>query len=333
MKTGIVGVGFMGSVHAEAWAKAGAGISGFLADPVAEAAPIAAKYGAAVFHSLDELIAASDVVDACSPTHLHHRMVLAAARAGRGVVCEKPLARTVVQAEEMVEACEAAGVRLFVAHVVRYFPEYALAEARIRAGDIGRVGTAQYRRLSYRPKKPIGNWFLDEEKSGGILLDLMIHDYDIARWVAGDVVSVFAKKVTQAFPDSPGDYGTAILTHASGAISRIAGAWAYPPPTFRTGFEISGSGGMVKQDSDEAAPIETLLTRVAGEAPDVGLPSSPLAESPYDVEIADFFRCLRDGSEPRVTAADGLEAVKIACAAIESARTGQAVGIDAEATA
>jgi predicted dehydrogenase len=327
MRIGIIGVGFMGSMHAEAWAKTGAQIAGFLADPVADAEPIAMKYGAPTFSSIAELIEASDVVDVCSPTHLHHRMVLAAAKAGRNVVCEKPLARTAAQAKEMVAACAAGDVRLFTAHVVRYFPEYALAKARTASGDIGWVGTACYSRLSYRPKKPVGNWFLDEEKSGGILLDLMIHDYDIARWVAGDVVSVYAKKVTQAFPDSPVDYGTAILTHSSGAISRVVGAWAYPPPTFRTGFEISGSGGMIQHDSDVESPIETSLARASGEAPDVGLPSSPLAENPYDAEIADFYDCLRSGKEPRVTAADGLAAVEIGCAAIESARTGSVVNI------
>lgn len=317
----------MGSVHAESWARTGVGISGFLADPAEEAAPIAARYGAAVFRNLDELIAASDVVDVCAPTNLHHGMVLAAARAGRNIVCEKPLARTPEQAAEMVEICAAAGVGLFVAHVVRYFPEYALAEERVKTGAIGRVGTANFRRLSYRPRKLAGNWFLDEEKSGGIILDLMIHDFDIARWVAGEVVSVYASKVTEAFPDSPGDYATAILTHESGAISRIAGAWAYPPPTFRTGFEISGSGGMARHDSEEEAPIEVLLARAEGEAAaaGVGLPASPLAESPYDAEIADFHRCLRDGGEPKVSASDGLAAVRIACAAIESAKTGAVV--------
>jgi predicted dehydrogenase len=95
-------------------------------------------------------------------------------------------------------------------------------------------------RGSYRPKKPEGNWFLDEEKSGGILMDFMIHDYDYARWIAGEVESVFAQKIA-ADQTASVDYGLVILRHTGGALSHIAGSWAYPPPTaFRTGFEIAG---------------------------------------------------------------------------------------------
>jgi predicted dehydrogenase len=328
MKIGVIGTGFMGSTHASAWKKTGADIVGFLADPPSEARQIAQQYEARAFSSLEELIESADVVDICSPTHLHSEMAIAAARAGKHIVCEKPLARTVEQGEAMLKACRTAGVRLFVAHVVRYFPEYALAAGRVQAGDIGKVGTAQYRRLSYRPKKPVGNWFLDEEKSGGILLDLMIHDFDIARWIAGDVVSVHARKVTSYRKDSPADYGMVILVHASGALSHVAGAWAYPPPVFRTGFEICGDGGIIQHDSDSESPIEALTRQGTSEAPDVGLPASPLAESPYDLEIADFYRCLTEGGEPRVSAEDGLAALKIACAAIESAKTGQAVELE-----
>jgi predicted dehydrogenase len=85
---------------------------------------------------------------------------------------------------------------------------------------------------------------------------------------------------------------------------------------------------MMKHDSEEASPIEVLLTQTRGEVPDVGLPSSPLSESPYDLEIADFCSCLRDGNEPRVTAQDGLAALRIAGAALESVTSGAAVMID-----
>ncbi len=174
MNIGIIGTGFMGTTHAGAWAKAGAHIAGFLADPPSEAAAIARQYGAKACFNLGELIGLADVVDICSPTHLHAEMAIRAAQAGKHVVCEKPLALTVEQGEAMLHACRTANVKLFVAHVVRYFPEYSLAAAQVHAGKIGKVATAEYRRLSYRPKKPVRNWFLDEEKSGGILLDLMI---------------------------------------------------------------------------------------------------------------------------------------------------------------
>jgi predicted dehydrogenase len=267
-----------------------------------------------------------DAVDICSPTHLHYEMALKAAAAGKHIICEKPLARTTRQAQEIVTACRKAGVQLLVAHVVRFFPEYALAQAAVAEGQIGKPALIRLQRGSYRPKKPAGNWFLDEVKSGGILMDLMIHDYDYARWVAGEVESVSARRVTELHLDAPIDYGLVILSHRSGALSHIAGSWAYPPPTFRTHLEIAGDRGLIEFDSDGTAPIQNLILKTAGaDAPDVGLPSSPVSESPYTTQIKEFYEALVDGKTARVRATDGLAAVQIAEAALESAHTGQPV--------
>ncbi|MDZ4158663.1 MAG: Gfo/Idh/MocA family oxidoreductase, partial [Anaerolineaceae bacterium] len=244
------------------------------------------------------------------------------------IICEKPLGRSVDEAQKMIAACRSAGVRLLVAHVVRFFPEYALAKAVLSQGKIGKLATVRLSRGSFRPKKPIGNWFLDEQKSGGLMLDMMIHDFDYARWLAGDVESVYARKISTAEGIPPVDYGLAILKHRNGVLSHVAGAWAYPPPTFRTGFEISGDGGMIDFDSQAAAPIEHLLQKVSTDAPDVGLPSSPLTESPYTTQIKEFYAVLSEDRPPRVSAEDGLAAVQISLAAIESARSGKAIQIN-----
>lgn len=325
MKVGIVGVGFMGTTHAAGWADTPAQIAGFTAETQDEAQALAGQYGVKVYSDLDAMLPDVDVVDVCSPTHLHHEMVLKAAAAGKHVICEKPLARTTQQAREMVSACRKAGVQLLVAHVVRFFPEYALARSAVAEGQIGKPGVIRLHRGSYRPKKPAGNWFLDEEKSGGILMDLMIHDYDYARWVAGEVESVSARRVTEFHPSAPVDYGLVILNHKSGALSHVAGAWAYPPPTFRTHLEIAGDRGLIEFDSDGTAPIQNLILKTGGDAPDVGLPSSPVSESPYTTQIKEFYAALTAGTPARVSAGDGLAAVQIAEAALQSAHTGQPV--------
>jgi predicted dehydrogenase len=326
MKIGIVGVGFMGTTHAASWADTPAEIVGFTAETQTEAGAISRQYKTKVYPSLEAMLPDVDVVDICSPTHLHYEMALKAAAAGKHVVCEKPLARTTRQAREIVTACRKAGVQLLVAHVVRFFPEYASAQSAVAGGQIGKPGVIRLHRGSYRPKKPAGNWFLDEVKSGGILMDLMIHDYDYARWVAGDVESVSARRVTQLHPEAPVDYGLVILSHRSGALSHIAGAWAYPPPTFRTHLEIAGDRGLIEFDSEGTAPIQNLILKTGGaDAPDVALPSSPVSESPYTTQLKEFYRALADGVAPRVSASDGLAAVQIAEAALESAHTGQPV--------
>ena len=131
MRVGIVGTGFMGVTHAAGWAETEATIAGFVAKTAANAQTLAEQYGTRVYPNFEAMLTNVDVVDICTPTHLHHPQVLKAAAAGKDIVCEKPLARTVAQAQEMIAACESAGVKLLVAHVVRFFPEYAQARVLI----------------------------------------------------------------------------------------------------------------------------------------------------------------------------------------------------------
>lgn len=329
-RVGIIGSGFMGTTHAAAWKQTPAQVAGICSLDRAKALSLAAQTGAQVYESVDALLAAVDVVDICSPTHLHHEMVLQAAAARKHIVCEKPLARSYAQAREMLEACASAGVRLLVAHVVRFFPEYALAKAIVERGEIGRVAVVRLTRCAFQPRLSANNWFLDAAKSGGMMLDLMIHDFDYARWVAGDVVSVYARSVRGQQPDATEDYGLAILRHVDGALSNIEGAWAYPPPLFRTALEIAGDAGLIEHPADSSAPLGVYLkANQTGESPDVGLPMSPLLEDPYLSEIRHFYAVLTDETvKPRVTAEDGAAALRIALAASESARTGRQVMIE-----
>lgn len=328
MRIGIAGSGFMGQTHAAGWVAAGAEVAGFLADRSGNARRLADRYGAEVFVDLPALLAAVDVLDVCTPTDTHAELVIAAAQAGRQVVCEKPLARTVEQSRQTIDACNAAGVKLLVAHVVRYAPEYALAKASVERGEIGRPAVLRLGRMSYQPKKAAGNWFLDEARSGGIILDLMIHDLDYARWVAGEVEQVYAKSIGTTTPGAPVDHALALLKHSSGAISHITASWAYPAPTFRTTLEIAGDGGLIEYASASAEPVEALLLQPAHDAPDVARPTETLDESPYTAQLREFHAALAENTPVRVTAEDGLAAVRIALAAVESARSGRAVRID-----
>lgn len=328
MRVGIIGTGFMGSTHAAAWANTRATIIGFVSKDLDTAGVLLKEYGGQLYPDLDALLPEVDVVDICTPTHRHHEMVLMAASAGKNILCEKPLARTIPQALEMITTCENAGVKLMVAHVVRFFPEYASAKAQVTSGEIGRPAVLRLTRGTFQPKKAEDNWFLDFEKSGGMMLDLMIHDLDYARWIAGDVESVFAKKISASHKQAAIDHGLAILRHVNGAISHVESSWAYPPPLFRTRFEIAGSNGWIQFDSDQTASVGLHLRRAEEEdIPDVPLPGSPLAEDPYTTEIKAFYDCLvEDGPSP-VPGTEGLAALQLALAAIESAETGQVVKI------
>ncbi len=324
LRVGVVGTGFIGETHVAAWAAEG--ISAVIHDvDAARAAALADRHGARVAGSIDELFSVVDVVDVCTPTHLHAQIAIAAARAGRHVICEKPMARTLADAEAMLGAARDAGVRLFVAHVLRFFPEYVAARAAVLDGAIGEPAVLRLTRASFRPRHPAGHWFFDHAKSGGVVLDLMIHDLDYARWIAGDVAAVHCRSASVAQPDAGVDHAVAILTHRSGAISHVSASWGYAPPTFMTALEIAGSHGLIEQNSATTAPITPSLLAGSAGGGLTAMADTDLAGDPFRLELAEFARAIRDGTEARIRAVDGLEALRIALAADESARTGAVV--------
>lgn len=327
MKIGIVGMGFMGRTHAAAWAQTPAQVVGMLSVDQNTLQQAAEQYQARIYTDYTALLNDVDVIDICTPTHLHHALVLQAAAAGKHIVCEKPLARTLPQAHAMVAACAGAGVHLLVGHVVRFFPEYAGAKAIIERGEIGQVAVIRLMRCSFKPARHNPqSWFHDHEKSGGMMLDLMIHDFDYARWVGGEVESVYARHVAARYPDAPGDYALVTLHHTSGALAHIEGGWAYPFPMFRTALEIAGSQGLIEHPTGSSVPVGVYLHQAETGDVDIAVPTSPLAEDPYTTQIKHFYDILSGKAvTPRVTPEDAASALQIALAAIESARTGRRI--------
>jgi len=325
MRVGIVGAGSMGRAHAAGWARTAARLVGVTSQRRDTAEALAARYGARVFAGFEELLAEVDIIDLCVPTDLHREMTVRAAAAGKHVICEKPIALSLADGEAMIRACEQAGVRLFVAMVVRFFPQYRAAAQALQAGQLGELGVLRLKRVSY-PPSAADDWFGDEARSGGMILDLMVHDFDYARWLGGEVTRVFARSVRSGHPQAPGDYVLATLRFESGALALIEGGWAYPSGVFRTAFDIAGSGGLVEWDSDGSEAIHRYL-RPAGpqEAERVGLPLTVFAEDPYGNEIRHAYDAIVSGEPFTVTPRDGLEAVRLALAARESWRSGRAV--------
>ncbi|MYW63375.1 Gfo/Idh/MocA family oxidoreductase [Streptomyces sp. SID8379] len=325
LDVGLIGAGGIARAHLPAWTALGARVAILSTDGNAE--KLAARYpdhDVSVARSLPELLDRSALVDLCTPTFTHHRLALDAIAAGKHVVCEKPLALTVAEAREMAAAAEAAGVLLFPAHVVRYFPAYAALAESVAAGGIGDPAVLRFTRSGCFPVW--APWFADPSLSGGILVDQMIHDLDFARLLAGEVVRVHAQVRGHQGPGAqPGDVttGTAVLTHASGAVSHVLGVWGPPDLRFRTTFRVAGPDGILEHDSTAHTGFRVLAQgeRTRGE----GIPGSPMTESPYLTELREFAAAVSGGAAPRVSARDGVEAVRIAVAAAESARSGDPV--------
>jgi predicted dehydrogenase len=321
MKLGLVGAGFMGGVHLNAYA----GIPEVEVVGVADARPenaaaAASLVGARPYASYEELVAAEEVevVDVCLPTAFHKNLAVKAAGDGKHVILEKPIARTLKDAGEILEAFSGGSPRLFVGHVVRFFPEYVEIKAMMDAGDLGTVGVV---RTSRRSPFLTGwnDWYADWRASGGVLLDLVIHDFDFLRWTLGEVERVYARGVLGREYNRL-DYALVTLRFAGGAIAHVEGQWGYPG-AFNYRIEVAGSRALVSADSTEPAPLELLRGPSApGAAPDVAA-----GKSPYQAELEHFVRCIGTGEEPVVDARDAYEALRIGLAATESVLSGKPV--------
>jgi myo-inositol 2-dehydrogenase/D-chiro-inositol 1-dehydrogenase len=177
----------------------------------------------------------------------------------------------------------------------------------------------------------VAPWFSDDLLSGGLVLDQAIHDLDFARWNAGEVVRVFAREVQTPAPSGVRS-AQVVLTHVRGALSYVTGTWARQGTSFRTTFEVAGTRGVLRHDSREHAP----LVIDSGAAADEGtglLPATPFVESPFLTEIREIYRAFCGGPAPRVAAADGVQALRIAEAASTALTTGRVVELSEEVAA
>lgn len=320
----MIGAGGISRVHAPAWKALGVPVLVYSEEGAQD---LAQEYGLEAVSSLDELMERSSIVDIVTPTSTHKALALAAIAAGRHVICEKPLALTSREALEMATAARAAGVSIYPAHVVRFTAPYAAAQAAVEAGRIGEVAVARFHREGTSPAPE--SWFHDEAASGGIVMDLMIHDLDQARWMCGEVERVYAVQYPPTLDNTVPTLVSAhvTLTHTGGAVSHVRANWSPPGTRFKTGFSIAGSKGTLNYSSVENTGISVELQEE--DETDSIIPTSALRESPYLTEIRELLQAIDPGHQPsRVNADDGIAAVRIAEAARESLRSGQAVSLD-----
>ena len=261
-----------------------------------------------------------EAIVVATPTDTHAHLVAEAAQAGCHVFCEKPLGRTAAEAAACVLACQEAGVKLSVGQVVRYFPAYARIAEVVKSGQIGPPGLAKCQRLS-GPPGAVREWYGDASRSGGLILDMGVHDFDWVRWCLGPVQRVSA--VTSR--SDLGEAAMVVLAHVSGAISVVELSWM-DPEGFATSVEVSGPNGLVRHDSRRSSTYLTAIWPGAEAAePAVQVPVETSADDPYREEIADALSWFNGGPEPRSTGIDALAAVALAEAAQRSAERGQPV--------
>lgn len=317
LRIGVVGAGVVSRSHVPHLLRLGAEVVAF---SPRGAADLVQEWGIGETSSFEELLARVDVVDVLSPTPTHHRIVTLALQAGKDVICEKPLARTPQEAAELVDLAESVGRHIYPGHVARFFPELRELSRAVTSGALGELAVLRFSRSGAFPTR--SDWFADPDASGGVIMDQMIHDLDLARWIAGEVTTVSAVSRRRGSAVSPVETAHVLLTHASGAISQVSGAWGAAHSQFTTSFSVSGTQGYLEHDSVAERAYNTDLARDDGAG--AALPET-FDDDPFFLELQEFTAAMLGGPTPRVNARDGVEAVRLADAALRSVQVGQPV--------
>ncbi len=322
MKVAVLGVGRIGAMHAELIAHRADGVSLAGVYDVVEGAATAVgeRLEVPVFDTADAAIGSdADAVAICSSTPTHIDLVVAAAEAGKAIFCEKPLSLELDEVDRGLAAVEATGVTLHVGFNRRFDASHAAVRAAVADGDIG-----QLRQLRISSRDPAPPPIAYIEQSGGIFLDMTIHDFDMARFTTGsEVVEVYATGRVTVDPaiGEAGDLDTVtvLLTHENGVVTTIdncrQSAFGYDQRV-----EAFGSAGIVS--SENHTSHSTIKRTESGSAGAV-VPYFFLERyiPSYISQWEQFASAVRSGNPPSVSGADGRAPLVIGLAAKQSVAT------------
>lgn len=334
----VVGTGGMGGTHARNLAGCPDVEVTWLVDIDTDRAnKLAADIGGRVTADMEEAFAADDVDVAliALPTGLHRMGVEAAAKHRKHIFCEKPIARTNEDAWAMVRICEEAGVSLMVGHVVRFISEYMRIKEVLDAGTLGQIGMVRGSRVN-PPVMERSPWFADVEKSGGVVLDLMIHEIDTFRWFFGEVERVYAHGLSFTEWHTKRDHSVASIRFRNGVIAHCEASWAHS--AFRTTIEIGGEYGLLRQGSFDSSSLR--LERTTGVEYDPGIGQSskafnymrPTIEPPHLREILEFVGSLRAGTPAPVDGSEAARTLAVANGVLDSMRENRPVFFNEDGT-
>jgi myo-inositol 2-dehydrogenase / D-chiro-inositol 1-dehydrogenase len=326
VRFGVLGAGRIGKVHARTLADSGRASVAFIADAMPQAAAELAGAVGAKTASVEEVIASDvDAILIATPTDTHADLIEQAARAGKAILCEKPVSLSVERIEACLEVVEQAGVPLMIGFHRRYDPNFSALEKRLRAGEIGEVEIVT---IACRdPSAPPVSYI---ERSGGLYRDMMIHDFDMARFLLGEepvTVHALGGVLTDPAIGEAGDIDTAAV-HMQTASGKMCVITNSRRATYGHDqrIEVHGSKGLLRAGNIHVTTVEK--ADGAGWTQDQ-IPFSFIEryEEAYRIEVNRFLDFLESGKSPRASGRDGLMAQKLAEAATESLKTGQAVRV------
>jgi len=323
LKIGLIGCGGMGNGHANAIAAREDARIVATCDIIEERAQAyAARFGAEqVFTSHEALLAQADVdaVVVATPNSTHAEIVVDAARRGKHIFCEKPMALTVADCDAMIAAARKAGVKLMIGQVLRYLPIQAKVKELVDSGTLGPVMSVEIARVS-GPLR--ADWRSKKEFAGGILFEVHVHELDWMAHVIGEPVSVsaFVNKMAERGYDYE-DNVQALYRFETGAIGYIHASFASAAHRY-DGKWICENGALIF-DQNRMLLRQMMFGRKRAKIYD-------LRKAPYAgvrVEIEQFVRSVLDDTPVIIPGEDGRRAVGMAQGAYLSAESGRAVAL------
>ena len=327
---GLIGVGRLGRVYARDLATripetrlvAVSDPLAALAKEVAEEFDVPKHYSDPLAMIEDRAVEALVIV---SPTHTHREIVIAAAGRGKPTFCEKPPALSLDEVAAMKQAIESSGVFFQMGFMRRFDPGYAAAKKEIEAGRIGK--TLVFKSTSRDPFRPSLE-YANPKSSGGMLIDMGIHDFDLARWFMGDVKSVSAIGATIAYPEleTVGDIDNAVasLVFASGKLGVIdltrSGIYGYDisteilglEGTIRIGYLRETAITVMKKNNVSHDTVPYFMERF---------------RDAYTLQLQNFAQNVLHDRPAPITIDDGLEALRLGVAATRAQQTGKSVNV------
>lgn len=326
----LLGAGRIGQVHARAVAGHPGAVLGKVFDPVAEAsAAIETSYGATP-DSLEGILADPDIdgVLICTPSDQHAEHIMKAVDAGKAAFCEKPIAVDLEKTRQTLAHVEAVNGRLMLGFQRRFDPNFQALQQQLASGNLGAL-----EQLVITSRDPAPPPYSYMRSSGGLFKDMMIHDFDVARWLVGaPICSVFAlggALTDEKIASEGGDIDTAsVLLQAENGVQITILNSRRATYGYDQRIEAHCAGGMVQAQSIHEHSVTTATDTGYNQAPLQNFFMTRYVEA-YAAEIRHFADSLAHGTTPDVTGNDGLQALRLAEAANESLQTGRLVMVDA----
>ncbi len=329
VRVGLIGCGNIGArAHAPAYAHIPSAQLVAVCDVnTTRAHAVARATGATPYFDYHEVLARDDIdaVDICLPTYLHAAVSVEALRQGKHVLCEKPMAVTLEEADAMITAAREANRVLMIGHVRRFDPRYTTVKHALVQGEIGHLVHVRRAERQHLPF-PGDAWYWHPHAGGGIFLDIGVHVTDLFHWYfATEPETIFALG-RQIRPEAQAarsfDHAVLLITFPDGRIAQAEISWAYPPHFGRSQYallELIGTQGRLVYSDRDAAPMLVYDSNDGLDLPTYFRFMSALEEA-FVAEIAHFIAVVRGEAELLITPEDARTALALAIAAETSAR-------------